>query len=71
MFDLTVGDEDYKRFWADQTMRIFELRRAVSYRGALVLLYWRLNERLREPEWAQASFGRLKRHLRRGRANAG
>jgi len=34
IFDLTVGDEEYKRFWADSRMRLFECRYAVTLRGA-------------------------------------
>lgn len=36
-FDLTVGDEEYKRFWANSRLPLFELTRAVSGRGGLML----------------------------------
>jgi CelD/BcsL family acetyltransferase involved in cellulose biosynthesis len=36
-FDLTVGDEDYKRFWANRTMQLFEARYAVTLTGSGLL----------------------------------
>lgn len=36
-FDLTVGDEEYKRFWADQQLALYESRYALNVRGACYL----------------------------------
>ncbi|HEX4192313.1 MAG TPA: GNAT family N-acetyltransferase [Stellaceae bacterium] len=53
IFDFTIGDESYKRSWADTEMPLFELRAARSRKGALLLasqLGWqrlRQNARLR------------------------
>lgn len=41
-FDLTIGDEDYKRFWADATFPVRELRFSRTAKGAAVLAGWRL-----------------------------
>jgi CelD/BcsL family acetyltransferase involved in cellulose biosynthesis len=36
-FDLTVGDEEYKRFWANVRMRLYESRYPRTIRGACFL----------------------------------
>jgi CelD/BcsL family acetyltransferase involved in cellulose biosynthesis len=46
-FDLTVGDEDYKRFWADSQLKLYESRYARTTRGAILLTAMRLSEAAR------------------------
>lgn len=41
-FDLTIGDETYKRFWADQIIPLYAFRRAQSLKGRLHLALRRL-----------------------------
>ena len=41
-FDLTVGDEEYKRFWADTRLKLYESRYAQTVRGACFLAGSRL-----------------------------
>jgi CelD/BcsL family acetyltransferase involved in cellulose biosynthesis len=41
-FDLTVGDEDYKRFWANTRLRLYESHYARTLRGAGLLAASRL-----------------------------
>jgi CelD/BcsL family acetyltransferase involved in cellulose biosynthesis len=41
-FDLTVGDEDYKRFWGDTRTQLYELQCGRTPKGAAVLAGWRL-----------------------------
>jgi CelD/BcsL family acetyltransferase involved in cellulose biosynthesis len=45
-FDLTVGDEEYKRFWSDTRMKLYESRYAVTMRGACFLAGSRLMRRV-------------------------
>jgi CelD/BcsL family acetyltransferase involved in cellulose biosynthesis len=46
-FDLTVGDEAYKRQWANRTMALHEIRTALTWKGRLILLWWHIVERAR------------------------
>ena len=46
-FDMTVGDEDYKRFWADTKLDLYTCRYALSAVGAIILAL------LRAREWAR------------------
>jgi hypothetical protein len=39
---LTVGDEEYKRFWADTRLKLYESRYAQTVRGACFLAGSRL-----------------------------
>lgn len=41
-FDLTVGEEDYKRFWSDTRLRLYESHYARTLRGAGLLAASRL-----------------------------
>jgi CelD/BcsL family acetyltransferase involved in cellulose biosynthesis len=44
--DLTVGDEHYKRFWADHRLPLFEARYARNARGGCLMAGWRMRELL-------------------------
>jgi CelD/BcsL family acetyltransferase involved in cellulose biosynthesis len=41
-FDLTVGDEDYKRFWSDTRLKLYESHYARTLRGTGLLAASRL-----------------------------
>jgi CelD/BcsL family acetyltransferase involved in cellulose biosynthesis len=48
IFDFTIGDEDYKRSWADTEMRLYALHAARSRKGAALLASQRGWEWLRQ-----------------------
>jgi CelD/BcsL family acetyltransferase involved in cellulose biosynthesis len=47
VFDLTVGDETYKRDWADHTLLLYEYLRPGTLRGSVFVAWRRLRERLK------------------------
>jgi CelD/BcsL family acetyltransferase involved in cellulose biosynthesis len=47
IFDFTVGDEPYKREWADEEIALYDLRRAVTPLGVLVSLPTRVAARIK------------------------
>lgn len=62
-FDLTIGDEPYKRTLGADDRVLFEVVRARSLRGALAAAVWQAKMRLRKHPVLQAH---MKRLLRRG-----
>jgi len=44
IFDLTIGDEDYKRYWCDRQMKMFESQYPLTARGAAFLAAQWLND---------------------------
>ena len=62
--DLTVGDEEYKRHWANGTMALYELRTALTWKGHLTFLWWRIVERARRDRRLRSIVLPLKRVIR-------
>ena len=44
IFDLTIGDEDYKRYWCDRQMKMFERQYPLTTRGAAFLAAQQLDD---------------------------
>jgi CelD/BcsL family acetyltransferase involved in cellulose biosynthesis len=55
-FDLTIGDDDYKKLWADQTLPLYKCMRGLTLRGkvycALYIMFCRLMEWARQNRWS-------------------
>jgi len=58
-FDLTVGDEAYKRHWADHSLAVYEHLAARSMKGALIVTYRRARNRLRDNRATRAFVRRV------------
>lgn len=71
MFDLTVGDESYKRHWADQTLELYEYLDYRSFRGALFALYQDVRWRLKRNATLRGSVRTVLATLRRWRHQRG
>lgn len=61
IFDLTVGEESYKRNWADHSLRVYEHLAARSAKGMLFVVTERLKTSLRRNPRIRAIRQRLKR----------
>lgn len=64
-FDFTVGDEGYKRFWADSTLKLYESFYACTLRGACFMTVLRLKEAARRSPWLQSRMRVLRNRLPR------
>jgi CelD/BcsL family acetyltransferase involved in cellulose biosynthesis len=49
-FDLTVGDEAYKRLWADHSMPLYEYIRGMTTKGRLFCELWQTSRQVKN--WA-------------------
>lgn len=59
-FDFTVGDEGYKRFWTDNTLRLYESIYPSTPRGACVMAVARLKQALRRSPWLRPPMAALR-----------
>ncbi len=64
IFDLTVGGEGYKRYWADHSLGIHEYLAAGSIKGVPFVVMERLKTSLRRNAKIRAIYDRLKRKSR-------
>ena len=64
-FDLTVGDEPYKRDWADNSLALYEHRRGLTWRGSAFLAVLAAKRKLRG---ALKQIGRLRKFVARVRS---
>jgi CelD/BcsL family acetyltransferase involved in cellulose biosynthesis len=64
VFDLTVGDEAYKRQWADQTMSLYAGSYGITLKGKCIVLaqriYYQTRSRLRNIVWLKRGVKRLR-----------
>ncbi|MCB5364552.1 GNAT family N-acetyltransferase [Pusillimonas sp. CC-YST705] len=67
VFDLTVGDESYKKDWANEHLPLWRWRQARSPRGRVYLAYVQLRARARGNETLRCWVQRLKKLIRGGR----
>ncbi|WP_323029039.1 GNAT family N-acetyltransferase [Castellaniella defragrans] len=61
IFDLTVGDEAYKKAWAGDRLALYRWRQARTVKGRLFLCAGRLKEAARDIPWLRRGIRRLKR----------
>ena len=59
VFDLTAGDESYKRSWSDHSLPLYEYLAARSLKGMLIVAYRRGRNRLRANRHVRALARRL------------
>ncbi|KAB0609135.1 GNAT family N-acetyltransferase [Castellaniella defragrans] len=64
VFDLTVGEEAYKKAWAGDSLPLYRWRQARTFKGHLFLCAGRLKEAARNIRWLRRGIRRL-RQLRR------
>ena len=65
VFDLTVGDEDYKRFWADHSLALYDVVAARSLRGQAFLAAREVRRRLKDSDAIRAFVHRLRGSLKK------
>jgi CelD/BcsL family acetyltransferase involved in cellulose biosynthesis len=71
VFDLTLGDEAYKRNWADQMLPLYEHLEARSVKGRVFASYRRLHSAVRGNQHLRALVRNLTSRWRNARAGSG